>query len=73
MSERTQSPGGIKVEDRKVFFKYKKPQSNRWRTMRLDVMVLVPSGGLVRLADSCGAFSSPAAAGLPTGFIHPVE
>jgi hypothetical protein len=28
----------LKVEDRKVFFKYKKPQSNRWRTMALDVM-----------------------------------
>jgi hypothetical protein len=28
----------IKVENHKVFFKYKKPQSNRWRTMRLDVM-----------------------------------
>lgn len=28
----------IKVENRKVFFKYKKPKSNRWRTMSLDVM-----------------------------------
>jgi hypothetical protein len=28
----------IKVEDHKVFFKYKKPHSNRWRTMVLDVM-----------------------------------
>ena len=28
----------IKVEDHKVFFKYKKPKSNRWRTMILDVM-----------------------------------
>jgi len=28
----------IKVQDHKVFFKYKKPQSNRWRTMSLDVM-----------------------------------
>ena len=28
----------IKVEDHKVLFKYKKPQSNRWRTMVLDVM-----------------------------------
>ena len=28
----------IKVQDHKVFFKYKKPQSNRWRTMALDVM-----------------------------------
>jgi hypothetical protein len=31
----------IKVEDHKVFFKYKKPQSNRWRTMRLDVMEFI--------------------------------
>jgi hypothetical protein len=28
----------IKVENHKVFFKYKKPKSNRWRTMELDVM-----------------------------------
>ena len=28
----------IKVKDHKVFFKYKKPQSNRWRTMALDVI-----------------------------------
>jgi len=28
----------IKVEDHKVFFRYKKPQSNRWRTMALDVI-----------------------------------
>jgi hypothetical protein len=28
----------IKVEDHKVFFKYKNPQSNRWRTMALDVI-----------------------------------
>jgi hypothetical protein len=28
----------IKVEERKVFFKYKKLKGNRWRTMRLDVM-----------------------------------
>lgn len=28
----------IKVEDHKVFFKYKKSKSNRWRTMSLDVM-----------------------------------
>ena len=28
----------IKVEDHRVFFKYKKPKSNRWRTMNLDVM-----------------------------------
>jgi len=31
----------IKVEDHKVFFKYKKPHSNRWRTMKLDVIELV--------------------------------
>ena len=28
----------VKVENRKVFFKYKKPESNRWRIMNLDVM-----------------------------------
>jgi hypothetical protein len=28
----------IKVEDQKVFFRYKKPHSNRWRTMALDVI-----------------------------------
>jgi hypothetical protein len=28
----------MKVEDHKVFFRYKKPQSNRWRIMALDVM-----------------------------------
>jgi hypothetical protein len=28
----------VKVEDRTVFFKYKKTKSNRWRTMSLDVM-----------------------------------
>lgn len=28
----------IKVEDRNVFFKYRKPRSNRWRTTKLDVM-----------------------------------
>jgi len=28
----------IKVQDHKVFFKYKKPNSNRWRTMALNVM-----------------------------------
>ena len=27
----------VKLEDHKVFFRYKKPQSNRWRTMALDV------------------------------------
>jgi hypothetical protein len=31
----------IKVENHKVFFKYKKPQSNRWRTMILDVMEFI--------------------------------
>jgi predicted nucleic acid-binding Zn ribbon protein len=28
----------VKLEDHNVSFQYKKPQSNRWRTMRLDVM-----------------------------------
>lgn len=28
----------VKVEDRKVFFKYRKTHSSRWRTMALDVM-----------------------------------
>lgn len=28
----------IKIEDHKVFFKYRKSKSNRWRTMILDVM-----------------------------------
>ena len=28
----------VKVENRKVFFKYRKQKSNRWRTMSLDVM-----------------------------------
>jgi hypothetical protein len=28
----------VKVENRKVFFKYRKNKSNRWRTMALDVM-----------------------------------
>ena len=28
----------IKVEDRRVFFKYRKNKSNRWRTMSMDVM-----------------------------------
>ncbi len=31
----------IKVENHKVFFKYKKPQSNRWRTMVLGVMEFI--------------------------------
>jgi hypothetical protein len=31
----------VKVQDRKVFFKYKKPKSNRWRTMALDVMEFI--------------------------------
>jgi len=28
----------VKLENREVFFKYLKPQSNRWRTMAVDVM-----------------------------------
>jgi hypothetical protein len=28
----------IKVEDGKVWFRYKRPRSNRWRTMALDIM-----------------------------------
>jgi hypothetical protein len=28
----------LKIEDRKVFFKYKKPRSHRWRITKLDVM-----------------------------------
>lgn len=28
----------IKVEDRKVFFKYRKPRSQRWRTTSLDII-----------------------------------
>lgn len=28
----------IKVQDHRVFFRYKKPHSNRWRTMALNVM-----------------------------------
>ena len=28
----------VKVEDRKVLFKYRKPKSNRWRSMKLEVM-----------------------------------
>jgi hypothetical protein len=28
----------VKVENRRVFFKYRKNKSNRWRTMALDVM-----------------------------------
>jgi hypothetical protein len=31
----------IKVKDHKVFFRYKKPKSNRWRTMVLDVMEFI--------------------------------
>jgi hypothetical protein len=31
----------IKVEDHKVFFKYKKSGSDRWRTMILDVMEFI--------------------------------
>jgi len=28
----------VKIQDRHVFFKYRKPKSNRWRTMSLDVI-----------------------------------
>ena len=28
----------VKIQDRKVFFKYRKNKSNRWRTMALDIM-----------------------------------
>lgn len=31
----------LRVEDRTVFFRYKKPQSQRWRTMALDVMEFI--------------------------------
>jgi hypothetical protein len=31
----------VKVEECKVFFKYKKPNSNRWRTTKLDVMEFI--------------------------------
>ena len=31
----------IKVEDHKVFFKYRKPRSRRWRTSKLDVMEFI--------------------------------
>ena len=31
----------VKVEDRKVFFKYRKNKSNRWRTMDLDIMEFI--------------------------------
>lgn len=31
----------VKIEDRKVFFKYKIHNSNRWRTMALDVMEFI--------------------------------
>lgn len=31
----------INVEDHKVFFKYRKPKSDRWRTMVLDVMEFI--------------------------------
>lgn len=30
-----------KIEDRRVFFKYKKQRSNRWRTMSLEVMAFL--------------------------------
>ena len=47
----------VKVEDRRVFFKYRKNKSNRWRTMALDVMEF-----LRRFLQHV----------LPTGFIYPV-
>ena len=28
----------VKIENRKIYFKYRKSHSNRWRTMALDVM-----------------------------------
>ena len=31
----------VKIENRKVFFKYRKNKSNRWRTMALDVMEFI--------------------------------
>jgi hypothetical protein len=31
----------IRVENHKVFFRYKKPKSNRWRTMALSVMQFI--------------------------------
>jgi len=31
----------VKVEDHKVFFRYRKPKSNRWRTMALDAMEFI--------------------------------
>jgi len=31
----------VKIEDRRVFFKYRKNKSNRWRTMALDVMEFI--------------------------------
>jgi hypothetical protein len=31
----------VKVEDRKVFFKYKKPKCNRWRTTAVDVIEFI--------------------------------
>jgi len=31
----------VKIEDQRVFFKYRKNKSNRWRTMSLDVMEFI--------------------------------
>jgi len=31
----------VKVEDRQVFFKYRKPKTRRWRTAKLDVMEFI--------------------------------
>ena len=31
----------VKIENRRVFFKYRKNKSNRWRTMALDVMEFI--------------------------------
>jgi hypothetical protein len=46
----------VKVEDRGVFFRYRKTNSNRWRTMALDAMELmrrflrhVPPTGLMKV------------------------
>lgn len=34
----------IKIEDRKVFFKYRKEPTRRWRTMALNVILITKSG-----------------------------
>lgn len=49
----------IKIENRKVFFKCKKPKSNRWRTMSLDVMkfirpIMCPASGVPGYAQFGG-------------------